>query len=336
MKKVIVAGVLLGVIVLAGLGFWQFQESRITPQEPGNTIIVAYSPFESTALLWIAEDQHYFEKNGLNVVVRKYDSGAASLDGIVNGEADITVGVTEFPLVRKAFEEAPVRAIGNIDKGDFIYIVARRDRGIENIADLKGKRVGTTIGTVAEFHLGRFLALHGMNMGDITLVDVKTPERWVNAVADGDIDAISTAQPYINAARDRLVDNAVVWPAQSSQPLFALIVTTDEWISGHPGPAGRFLRSLSEAEEFAVMHPTEARAIVQRNLNLSPSYMDTVWQQNQFSLSLDQSLILAMEDEARWMIANNLTNEAKVPDFREYIDTTALEDVKPGAVNIIS
>ncbi len=335
MKKVILAGVLLGVVVLAGVGFWQIQESLRTVPEPGNTIIVAYSPFESTALLWIAEDQHYFEENGLKVIVRKYDSGAASLDGIVNGEADIAVGVTEFPLVRAAFQDAPVRAIANIDKGFFIYIVGRRDRGIENGADLKGKEVGTTIGTVAEFHLGRFLALHGMSMRDITLVDVKTPEGWVNAVTDGDIDAISTAQPYANAARDRLGNNAVIWSAQSSQPVFALIVSTDEWIAEHPGPAERFLKSLSDAEEYAIMHPAEAGAIVQRRLNLSPAYTDTVWQQNQFSLSLDESLILAMEDEARWMIANNLTNETKVPDFRDYIDTTALEEVKPGSVNII-
>ena len=49
--------------------------------------------------------------------------------------------------------------------------------------------------------------------------------------------------------------------------------------------------------------------------------MDTVWQQNRFSLTLDQSLVLAMEDEARWMIANNLTNATAVPDFRQYIYT---------------
>ena len=30
----------------------------------------------------------------------------------------------------------------------------------------------------AEFHLGRFLALHGMTMKDITLVDIRTPEGW--------------------------------------------------------------------------------------------------------------------------------------------------------------
>ena len=226
----------------------------------------------------------------------------------MNGEADIAVGISEFPLVRKAFGNVNVRATGNIDKGDFIYLVARRDRGIVNVSDLKGKRIGTTLGTVAEFHLGRFLTLHGMTLKDITLVDVKTPAGWVNDVANGDIDAIATAQPYANSARDRLGDNAVVWPIQSSQPLFGLVISTDEWLSTHPGPSERFLRSLAQAEEYVHAHPSESRAIVQKRLDLDAGYMDTVWQQNQFSLTLDQSLVLAMEDEARWMITNNLTN----------------------------
>jgi len=31
------------------------------------SITIGYSPFESTGLLWIAEDQHFFSRNGLNV-----------------------------------------------------------------------------------------------------------------------------------------------------------------------------------------------------------------------------------------------------------------------------
>jgi hypothetical protein len=42
-----------------------------------------------------------------------------------------------------------------------------------------------------------------------------------------------------------------------------------------------------------------------------------------------------MEDEGRWMIANNLTAEKTIPDFRNYIYTKGLEVVKPDAVNII-
>ncbi|MDK2988840.1 MAG: NitT/TauT family transport system substrate-binding protein [Methanoculleus sp.] len=332
MKKI--AGILAVIVLLVGSGAWFWGFQKAGPEEM-DSIIVAYSPFESTALFWIAEDRHFFEKNGIDITLREYDSGAASLDGVVNGEAEITVGVSEFPLVRKAFQNANISAIGNIDKGEFIYLVARQDRGITNVSDLKGKRVGTTIGTVAEFHLGRLLMLRGMTIQDITLVDVETPAGWVNAVADGEIDAISTAQPYANSARDRLGANAVVLPAQGSQPVFGLVVSTDDWIRDHPDIAARFLTALAQAEEDIHTHPAESRAIVQNRLNLDAGYMDTVWQQNQFTLSLDQSLITAMEGEARWMIANNLTNATTIPDFHAYVSTESLSSVKPASVNII-
>jgi NitT/TauT family transport system substrate-binding protein len=97
----------------------------------------------------------------------------------------------------------------------------------------------------------------------------------------------------------------------------------------------RLLNALVQAEEYAIRNPAEAKAIVRKALNLEASYMETVWSKNQFSLSLDQSLIAAMEDEARWMIKNNLTQEKTIPDFTNYIYTNGLQAVKPEAVNII-
>ncbi len=331
MKKPIAV---IAVIALAGLGAWFFLDSQKSTVKPVESITVAYSPYESSALFWLAVDQRFFEENGLNLTLRRYDSGAASLDRVINGEANISVGASEFPFIRKAFQNARVRAVGNIDKGDFIYIVARKDR-VGNVSDLKGKRIGTAIGTAAEFHLGRFLASARYNYAG------HNPRRYQNAgrmgkrCCNGSIDAISTAQPYANAARDRLGDNAVFWPAQSSQPVFSLVISPDDWITEHPELVDRFLKSLAGAEEYIVTHPAESKVIVQKRLNLSAGYMDTVWQQNQFTLSLDQSLILAMEDEARWMIKNNLTTEKKIPDFRKYIYTKGLEVVNPDAVNII-
>ena len=131
--------------------------------------------------------------------------------------------------------------------------------------------MGTTLGTVAHFHLGRFLDLHGMNIQDITLVDVKTPEEWVNAVADGYIDAIATAQPYANSAKERLAANAVFWPAQSGQPLHGLVISSNEWNKSHPELARRFLKSLAQAEEYVVRHPAQVKSILQKRLTLDPA-----------------------------------------------------------------
>ncbi len=334
MKGVFVPGILvLGIAVIAGFGAGCLQ---LAPEsQAADQVTVAYSPYESTALLWIAQDRQFFGDHGINVTLRRYDSGAASLEGVLKGEADLSVGVTEFPVVRKVFQKAGIRILGTIDRGEYNYLVARRDRGIETPADLKGKRVGTALGTIAEFHLGRFLVLHGMNMKDITLVDAKTPEEWINATADGQVDAMVTSQPYADAAGERLGTNAVFWSVQSSQPLFALIVATDGWTGGHEDTIRRFLLAFADAEEYLAHNPGGARAIVQDRLGLEPAYMDTAWGQNEYALTLDQSLVLAMEDEARWMIANNLTNATSVPDFGQNIDTTGLETVKPGSVNII-
>ena len=291
MEKTVAAIAAIAVIALVGFGVWHYASSPTAYPGTPESITVGYSPFESVALLCIAEDQNFFSRNGLNVTSLKYDTGVGALDGMLKGEADIAVGTNEFPLVGRAFQKEKISTIGCIAKSEFIYLIGRKDRGIENVTDLKGKRVGTTLRTIAHFYLGRFLELHGMSMQDITLVDVKTPAEWVNAVVEGDIDAIATAQPYANSAKDRLGANAIVWSAQSSQPLYTQAISTDEWITKHPELISRFLKSLAEAEEYVNTHPAEANAIVQERLNLDADYMDTVWQQNQFSLSLDQSLI---------------------------------------------
>jgi len=257
------------------------------------------------------------------------------LGGVLNGEADISVGPSEFPVAKRAFQKEGMAVIGNADKGEYIYLVGRKDRGIEKASDLKGRKVGTAFGTIAQFYLGRFLELNGLTMEDLTLVDLKTPVEWVEAVANGDVDAVVIAQPDANTVKERLGASAFVWPVQSGQFLHGLVVSTDEWVKDHPELVKKFLRSVVQAEDFALRNPAETKTIVQKALTLDARYLETIFEQNQYTLSLDQSLITAMEDEARWMIANNLTAEKTVPNFVDYIYEDGLKSVKPEVVSII-
>ena len=60
-----------------------------------------------------------------------------------------------------------------------------------------------------------------------------------------------------------------------------------------------------------------------------------MWPKNDFTTSLPQSLIVAMDDEARWRIANGLTFKIVVPNYLDYIYLDGLETLKPKAVTII-
>jgi NitT/TauT family transport system substrate-binding protein len=332
-KKIILL-TLGAIIVILGAAFIAWL--RAPEEYPGqaDSVVVASPQLEASALLWIAENQHFFSRNGLNVTFHEPDSGLASLNELLEGEADIA-GTAEYPVVEKVFKKERIHIIGCIDKLDYTFLVGRKDKGIEKVSDLKGKRIGTKPGTSTDFYLGRFLKLNGMNMQDITLVDVKTSAESVNAIINGSIDAVVVSEPFASSVKDSLGANAVVWRVQSSQPVYGLMVSNEEWIKRHPELVTRFLKSLAQAQDFTINHPAEAKAIVQKRLNVDGDYMDTIWRQNQYTLSLDQSLILAMEDEARWMINNNLTTEKNVPDFLGYINEDGLNEVKPEAVNII-
>jgi NitT/TauT family transport system substrate-binding protein len=330
MKTRTLVGVIL-VLLATSMGFGLFSCFAGSYSGEMETITIAIPPLEQNALLYIAESREYLARNGLQVVVKEYDSGATAMDAILNGEADIA-GAADFPFVGAALDKDPVRIIASSDRFENDLIVARKDRGIETISDLKGKRIGVALNTIAEFCLGRFLNLNGLKLQDVTLVDT-SPAQFVTAIVGGQVDAIAAWQPYVNQIEKELSET-VVWPAQSSQAVYGVLVARNDWLAQHADSAERFLRSLHEAEDYLVRRPDEARAIVQECLHYDNEYMATVWPQHEFGLSLDVSLVMAMNDEARWMIDNHLVDNS-VPDFKEYIYLDGLKAVSPEAVNIV-
>lgn len=334
MRRIAAVIVIIAAIVLAGLGTWYFTNSWAATFGTPESITVGGPALEQSSFIYIADDQGYFAKNGLNVTVKDdYPNGVVPISDMLDNKIDISVSA-EYPAVMAIFQKENLLVIGTIDRYQNEDIIGRKDRGIESISDLKGKRMGVPRGTICEFFLGRFLNLHGMNLSDVELIDIKASES-VDAIADRDLDAIIYFQPHIYAMKERLGDNAVSWPAQSNQLMFTVMACRDDWAEERPETITRFLKSLDQAERYSVDHPYEAKAIVQRRLNFSDEYMETVWPEHQFSLTLDQSLLIAMNDEGRWAINNNITTEKTLPYLHDYVYTKGLMEVKPESVSIV-
>ena len=306
--------------------------SKEDRSERVETVRIGVPPLEQNALLYVADHEKFFMNNGLQVVIKDYDSGVTAINGMLKGEADVAEAA-EFPVARTLFQKEDIRVIACNDKFENDYIVGRKDRGIAKISDLKGKRVGLTLKTINEFYLGRLLALNGMKLRDVTLVDL-APAQYGKAIAGGEVDAIIAWQPYVYRI-EKEVNRVVVWPAQSSQAVFGVLVCSNGWLTQHTEAVERLLKSLRKAEDYLTRYPDKAKSIVQNRLNYDDSYIATIWPQHHFSLSLDQPLVVAMKDEAQWMIDNNVTKENVIPDFMGYIYADALKTIKPEGINII-
>jgi len=173
-----------------------------------------------------------------------------------------------------------------------------------------------------------------MNLDMVTPVNVAPPQS-VEALAAGEVDAVVAWRPMVNAIEDRLGKGIVKWPVQSNQAAYCAVLAEETWVLKNREPVNRFLKSLAGAEDYLAHQPDESRSIVQRKARYDDAYMRTVWPEHQVALSLDRSIILAMEDEARWMIRNGLTAEKEVPKFQDYIDEAGLKAIRPEAVNVI-
>lgn len=97
----------------------------------------------------------------------------------------------------------------------------------------------------------------------------------------------------------------------------------------------RLFRALKQAESFIKHDNDEALKIAAQQLKVDASILKDEWISSTYELSLNQSLLITMEDKARWMITNKLTDQTRLPYFLDYIDAGPLAKVDPKAVGII-
>jgi NitT/TauT family transport system substrate-binding protein len=322
----------IAAIVVSAFGLSCSHKGYSGPVESISIGVVGVS--ETDGLMYIASDMNFFTDNGLNVTVKgTYSTGVEALNSLMKNEIDIGTAA-EYGVVRNAFTHSNISIVVSKDKTVDFSLHALKDHGIQDIADLKGKSIGFSPNTIQAFYVARFLQLNGISLRDVNTVDVSDPQS-LDALQKGYVDAVVSTGANTYRIEQQLADTVVTWSIQSSQPSFSVYVARNEWITQHPEIIKRVLKSLSQAQDYLIKNPVKALALLQKHLNYDDAYMVYMRVNHEYSLSLDKSLIIAMEDEARWMIKNKLTKEKILPNFLDYIYEDGLKAVKPEAVNII-
>jgi ABC-type nitrate/sulfonate/bicarbonate transport system substrate-binding protein len=286
-----------------------------------------------SALVYIAQEQKMFKRHGLDASLLTYQTGAYAMNDLLTGKVDV-VTASGFVLVLQGFKRDDLRILATISSSDNVELVARKDRKIEKPEDLRGKRVGVSKATIAEFYLGTFLSFSGILPSEVRTVDLK-PSDIVTALSEGKIDAASCFAPFSDAARKNLAANAVSWSAQGGQDYYFLLITTAELIKIRPRVVEGLLRGVLAAEDYLKKHESKAQSIVERTLNLDREAVRNTWSKTRFRVRLDQDLLTLMEDEARWAIRNRLVDAKKIPNYFPFLHLEGLEQIKPEAVGVI-
>ncbi len=262
---------------------------------------IGYGTQPGALLLMLAREQAYFEQEGLTPTYMTYPSGKRALnEGLFADQSDIT-SASDLPVVDSLKTGKDLVVLASLQAARSINsIVARRDRGIEGISDLTGKRVGTQQTSAVHFFLDRALQANGVNPSRVSHVFYPA-EQLVPALVDGKIDAMSMREPFVSEALAKLGENGIVLEAPWVYPQFEVLVVRRAYADAHGEEMRRVLRALLRAERYLNEQPREAAVILARVMQLPMDSTERLLAQTINRVGLSQALLSMMDMQKTWL-----------------------------------
>jgi NitT/TauT family transport system substrate-binding protein len=171
-----------------------------------------------------------------------------------------------------------------------------------------------------------------MDPREVRIVNM-TPDKAVASLLKGEVDAVSTWSPHTSLLRDKLGDNALVLGDPGLYTMMWNLAAAPDYIKNNPERVRKLLRAIIRANRFITNSPGEARVASRQYIGTESPLLEKEWGNYRFLTILDQSLILNMEDQARWMDKREGMRYRR-PNFLDIIYTEGLNTVKPDAVRI--
>jgi taurine transport system substrate-binding protein len=321
MKPKALVAVVAAMLALAGCSV-----DRSGDQAGKPTIRIGYQSFPSGDL--IVKNNRWLEEAlpNYNIKWTKFDSGADVNTAFIAKELDFgSLGSSPVARGLSAPLNIPYRVAFVLDvAGDNEALVARNGSGVNTIADLKGKRVGTPFASTAHYSLLAALNQNGLSTNDVQLVDLQ-PQAILAAFDRGDIDAGYSWLPTLDQLRKNgkdLITSRQL--AKDGKPTLDLGAVSDEFADAHPDVVDTWRQQ--EARALTLIHddPAAAAKVIAAEIGLSP---------DELAGQLKQGVYLTPEEVAspQWLgsegkpgnVAANLQNASQFLADQKQIPSAA-------------
>ena len=253
------------------------------------------------------------------------------------GQADIATN-SETQALRAAVENPDLRFIFTVAECPY-RIVARRSAGIAQLADLRGKRVGTQLDSSAAYFLDCMLRTASLTTQDVVSVPfmahTPTPLTLMpEALRSGNIDAAALWEPQVQKARLAIGSDAIefVDPAVYTEKFN--LCTRQAHLDN---PAMRlqivaFVRALIEAVQRLQQAPESGQCLVAKAAGLDLETVCAAWPYLNYPGTLATDLLDVFERQEVWIAKVQSRTPRTRAALAKLIDDSVLrEALKPTA-----
>jgi ABC-type nitrate/sulfonate/bicarbonate transport system substrate-binding protein len=203
-------------------------------------------------------------KHQLAAEFTAFQYGPPMMEGLVSGQLDAVVTSFLPPLTLSAKAPGTIKFVATLGQSSHSLLVPR-DSPARTLTDLKGKKIGVSVGS--ESHLDLILALRDAKLDpktDVELVNLQ-PNELPAALEKGLVDSALIRQPQVLRLEESLgVKKIETWPFR-----FTSIVRT-EYLNSNPDAVKRYVEALKDAVLYIATNPDQSATWFAESQRLNP------------------------------------------------------------------
>ncbi len=213
--------------------------------------------------LVVALEKGFFEAQGLDVRLIAPADPNDPPKLVAAGKADLAVSY-QPQLHLQVDQGLPLVRIATLVATPLNSLVVLADGPVRRIEDLKGRKVGYSVGGFEDALLGRMLETHGLRLRDVELVNVNF--SLSAPLISGRVDAVIGAFRNFELNQMAILGHPgrAFYPEEEGVPAYDELVLVCRRDRVEDPRIGRFLSALEAAVGFIVNRPEESWALFVR------------------------------------------------------------------------
>lgn len=293
-----------------------------------NVVKVAIQPYPLYAPIYVAKELGYLEENlkDINIKVKwqSFKSGTLVNESFAAGESDIGV-LGDVPAIIAKGSGQDIEIISNVAYGEkALAILVAKESTINDISQLKDKKIAYVKGSYAHHLLSVILEKEGLTFKDIESVNLDAADIQA-AINNGQVDAGVLWEPYITLGEKSGLEKVLV-DGTNIKRSNLVSIAKKEYDENNEEVVEAFIKAYRQGCEYLNENPEEAAKLISKELNVSEDDLIDIFKNINYTEDINSDDINALKEVEKFLEDENLISN-KV-DIDELINTKYLENSK--------
>lgn len=207
-------------------------------------------PFPSGAVfypLFVAQENGYFEEEGIQVTVEPVDGSGATIQQLSAGQAQVAVP-SPGPFMQAVARGEDLRSVYTLYQSNVFSVQVPADSEIQSLADLEGKTVGVGAldGGETPFVKAALKEAAGLEEGDYELLAIGDGGQAAVALNRGDVDAYASAFVDVAIMKLRGVELRNILPEEFQNFFDTVFVFKSDFVEENANVIEGFGRAIAK------------------------------------------------------------------------------------------